>query len=187
MGAKNQHPLISRQNRLKAIEEGKLVYESGTQCKHCETYQKYVKNSQCVSCLKLKTSTRNPEVYSKYIKSDKGQEWLSGYRKTEVYRSTQNRYRRKDYQYNKNWYVNNNLKQNYGLTLEEYNEMLKKQEEKCFICFDSSPNKNLSVDHDHATGAVRKLLCHKCNTALGLLKEDTDIMLRMIDYIKEHK
>lgn len=89
MGTKNQFPIISRQNRLKAIEEGKVTYESGTQCKHCGTKEKYVKNSQCVACLKFKTSKRDPEIYNKYIKSEKGQLWLRNYRKTKAYKNVQ--------------------------------------------------------------------------------------------------
>ena len=92
MGAKNQFPAISRQNRLKAIEEGSATYVSGTTCKHCNTSVKYVKNSSCVECTTVKTKQRDSTVYSKYIKSKKGQEWLSEYRKTTAYKQVQKRW-----------------------------------------------------------------------------------------------
>ena len=68
----NQFPLISRKNRLEAIEQGKLTYESGTICKNCNTKEKYVKNSSCVFCTKQKTLLRDSSIFKKYIESDKG-------------------------------------------------------------------------------------------------------------------
>lgn len=92
---KNQFPAISRQNRLKAIEEGKLTYESGTQCKNCGTFEKYVKNSSCVFCVKKKTLERDPSIFKKYIKSEKGSQWLQGFRKTETYKKVQQTWHKK--------------------------------------------------------------------------------------------
>ena len=68
-----------------------------------------------------------------------------------------------------------NLKRNYGLTIEDYEKMLNKQNNVCWICKTNNPGKNRSyftVDHCHATGVVRGLLCAKCNCALGLLNDD---------------
>jgi hypothetical protein len=45
----------------------------------------------------------------------------------------------------------------------------------------------LVVDHDHDTGAIRKLLCHNCNRALGLFKDNIDVIRRAADYIEEHR
>ena len=76
----------------------------------------------------------------------------------------------------------------YGISLEEYNEMLVKQNYSCAICgmHRSHMKKNMAVDHDHQTGKNRKLLCNKCNTAIGLLKEDIGIIYNMINYLKEN-
>lgn len=183
---KNQFPAISRQNRLKAIEEGKTTYESGTECKNCGTFEKYVKNSSCVACVKTKTYNRDPSISKKYIKSEKGRKWLNDYRKTEVYRDVQNRYVRKDYQKNKDWYVERNLKHNYNLSLDDYKELIESQNNQCYICLKPPKNKMLCVDHNHETGLVRKLLCHGCNTALGLVNENPEVLKNMIKYIEEH-
>ena len=92
MGAKNQFPQISRQNRLKAIEEGSTTYISGTACKHCNTAEKYVKNSSCVECTTIRTKQRDPSVFKKYIKSEKGQLFLKEFRKSSTHKQTQQRW-----------------------------------------------------------------------------------------------
>ena len=63
------------------------------------------------------------------------------------------------------------LLQKYNLTLDQYEKLCKKQKHACFVC-KGPPNGRshyLQVDHDHTTNEVRKLLCHNCNSALGLL------------------
>lgn len=67
------------------------------------------------------------------------------------------------------------LKNNYGISLEQYESMIAEQNEVCFICkqpecyIDKRTGKPraLAVDYDHVTGYVRGLLCHKCNIAIG--------------------
>jgi hypothetical protein len=63
----------------------------------------------------------------------------------------------------------------YGVTWEEYEALLTKQEHCCAICkrppSGTKVNSRLHVDHDHRTGKVRGLLCHSCNLVLGLMKE----------------
>lgn len=63
----------------------------------------------------------------------------------------------------------------YGLTIEQYDEMVIEWGGVCGICFDNPPRNGkeepLVVDHCHLSGEVRGLLCWKCNAALGLLGE----------------
>lgn len=79
------------------------------------------------------------------------------------------------------------LKKKFNITLEQYNEILKKQNNCCDICKKSNLNeiKDLSVDHCHKTNKIRGLLCQNCNTALGLLKEDRQIFENGIKYINK--
>lgn len=78
-------------------------------------------------------------------------------------------------------------KKKYGITLEQYNEMLAQQNNTCAICQEPcTTGMNLAVDHDHTTGKVRALLCKNCNTAIGLLGEDTNRMAKAIEYIQSH-
>lgn len=60
----------------------------------------------------------------------------------------------------------------YGITIEQYNLMLAAQNGVCAICKQPEKNKNLSVDHNHATGKVRALLCEHCNRGLGHFKDN---------------
>lgn len=83
---------------------------------------------------------------------------------------------------------NVDLKHNFGITLDDYNEMLKKQDYKCEVCLrhESEFKRKLSVDHNHTTGKIRGLLCSLCNTALGKLKEDKEVINRLLNYIDKY-
>jgi len=76
------------------------------------------------------------------------------------------------------------LKREYGLTPEAFAAMEKKQGNCCRIC--RTPGK-LVVDHDHSTGRVRDLLCSRCNSGLGFLKDSVPVLKAALLYLKEHK
>ncbi len=76
------------------------------------------------------------------------------------------------------------LKYTYGVTLVEYDEMFESQNGNCAICGLPEINKRLAVDHCHKTGTVRSLLCNRCNTALGMVEENENTLLSMINYIQ---
>lgn len=80
------------------------------------------------------------------------------------------------------------LKREYGITLEQYNDMAKEQDKKCFICevSEDSLSRPLNVDHNHKTNKVRKLLCCNCNTAIGLLKDDPELVLKVKNYLEKY-
>jgi hypothetical protein len=69
----------------------------------------------------------------------------------------------------------------YGITMEEYEKMYKKQKGKCQLC--GKKEKKLKVDHCHSNGQVRGLLCTTCNTGLGHLKDNTSILENAIQYL----
>ena len=76
----------------------------------------------------------------------------------------------------------------YGITLSEYNKMLKEQSLACKICgilASKATHSKLFVDHCHATGAVRGLLCNTCNTALGLLKDSPELCREAANYLEQ--
>ena len=75
----------------------------------------------------------------------------------------------------------NNLKKYYGLTYEEYIQKIESQGNKCAIC--SNIMENAYVDHNHATGQVRDLLCAKCNLCLGTIEKSPYLITSMTDYL----
>lgn len=75
----------------------------------------------------------------------------------------------------------------YGLEPADYARMRDRQHNKCAICErHASHGKELVVDHDHATGAVRSLLCSRCNTALGMMTDNAAHLRRAADYLEQH-
>lgn len=93
-------------------------------------------------------------------------------------------------------YRSMHLKRTYGLTVEEYDQMYQEQKGVCACCGQPETTRTgrtkrtelipaLHVDHCHATGAVRGLLCSGCNTALGSLKEDPDRIKALLKYVEE--
>lgn len=80
---------------------------------------------------------------------------------------------------------NAQLRKNYGITLAEYNAMFAAQNGLCKGCYghQSSLRKSLSVDHNHATGKVRGLLCDRCNVALGMVRDDIQVLNRLAAYL----
>ena len=73
----------------------------------------------------------------------------------------------------------------YGITADEYWAIYEWQDGRCYICQRATGvRKRLSVDHCHATGLVRGLLCTPCNrNVLGHLRDDPDAIQRAIDYL----
>jgi hypothetical protein len=71
-----------------------------------------------------------------------------------------------------------------GMTPEKYDRMLTRQQGACRICGNpASSNKKLCVDHRHATGWVRGLLCFKCNIGLGYFDDSPRRLVRTAMYI----
>ena len=67
-------------------------------------------------------------------------------------------------------------------------QMRIEQDNKCFICNNKFKNdKDCHMDHDHKTNKIRKLLCRKCNSALGYFKEDASVMRNAINYLNKWK
>lgn len=85
------------------------------------------------------------------------------------------------------------LKKQYGISMGDYERMHSRQGGKCAICGRpeetvrrSGEPRQLSVDHDHDTGAVRALLCHKCNAGIGFFRDDASLLREAIKYIERH-
>ena len=82
---------------------------------------------------------------------------------------------------------NSTLKRKFGITLDEYNQMLVNQNFKCACCGTSTPQGKgiFHVDHCHKTGNIRGLLCHLCNTGIGKLGDDLPGLLKAVKYLEK--
>ena len=77
------------------------------------------------------------------------------------------------------------LKHKYGITGEQYAEMLEAQGGVCAICGRECQSRNrLAVDHCHETGKVRGLLCAHCNRALGMLGDSVNVLTAAVRYLE---
>lgn len=82
------------------------------------------------------------------------------------------------------------LRNNYGITIDDYRRMYAEQNGNCAICGKHCPDhgkSGLVVDHCHTNGNVRKLLCAFCNKALGLFFDDTELLDKAKDYLNKHR
>jgi hypothetical protein len=94
----------------------------------------------------------------------------------------------------KNWYKNNptrskhnRLSKAYGISFDEYTELLKKQNNNCAICSCKLlNNKDTCVDHCHTTSIVRGVLCTNCNILLGQAKDSLEILKSAQKYLQKH-
>lgn len=92
------------------------------------------------------------------------------------------------------YHRNRALKQKYGVTVLQVMEMAEAQEHKCALCFrvcgvsERSGYHKLCVDHNHATGEIRGLLCHFCNSLLGRFNDNaaqiTEWAARIAQYLE---
>lgn len=80
-----------------------------------------------------------------------------------------------------------NLKVRYKITEDELNLMLEFYEHKCAICKSEIKGSTAYIDHCHKTNVVRGVLCKKCNSAIGYLKDDIDNLQRAIKYLIDGK
>jgi hypothetical protein len=98
-------------------------------------------------------------------------EWQSTY-----YRENKDRMRRQA------------IARTYGITLEELEELERRSGNRCMVCDATAEEdgRNLCVDHDHDTGKVRGLLCHPCNSAAGLLGDNSKRVEALAAYLVSH-
>ena len=73
----------------------------------------------------------------------------------------------------------------YGISGDEFREIIEKQNGKCPICTNSI-NKNFSVDHEHGTGRIRGIICNNCNLAIGNAGDSPDRLRAMASYLEKN-
>jgi hypothetical protein len=162
-----------------AIRVGSPFYFSGKPCKHGHVAKRDVRY-HCVECeMTLRNTPKQKkkrlDVSKSWYKDNKHREdlKLSRRRRTKKWRD-QNPERSQLHR------VRGKLKR-YGLLLHEYEQLLQEQKNKCAICLEKQ--NNWCIDHNHTTGKVRGLLCHKCNIALGFINDDPKRAQRAAKYL----
>ncbi len=113
------------------------------------------KNSECKACGKLKCDRLRRNGYMRVY----GKKWRK-----------KNKHRNLGYQ----------RKYNYGVTEQQIKIIENKQKYRCVLCHKKC---KLFVDHNHKTNKIRGLLCRQCNLALGLIKDNPKIALRIVEYL----
>lgn len=89
-----------------------------------------------------------------------------------------------------NKFDHDRLTKTYGISLEQYKAMVEEHDGKCGICGEEGfelvkgQRLKLVIDHCHATGRVRGLLCHNCNRGIGLLQDSIDNIRAAIRYLE---
>lgn len=91
------------------------------------------------------------------------------------------------------FYWEKNLRDHFGITVEQYQKMLDEQNGCCAVCglaeTEIHPKSNrvrrLAVDHCHDTGRIRGLLCNRCNRAIGLFRDSADVIRGAIAYLEK--
>ena len=79
------------------------------------------------------------------------------------------------------------LKNKYGLSITEFDDLLLSQNNRCPICgqpLDLQNPFNICIDHSHLTGIVRGILCRNCNLAIGLLRDNPEYLRNAIKYLE---
>lgn len=95
------------------------------------------------------------------------------------------------YRKNKDKAKNSRLVSAYGITLQEYEGVIAKQNNRCLICGVKFKTKKVGpdspvVDHCHSTGRVRGILCNECNRGLGYFRDSPQALRQAANYLEEN-
>lgn len=103
------------------------------------------------------------------------------HRQTAAWRASVARYRQSAKYRAVNWRAKI---RKHGLSVEQFERLLSDQGGGCALCGGRNADRRLAIDHDHETGRIRGLLCSRCNTALGLLRDSVDLLTRAVAYLR---
>lgn len=164
----------------------------GKNCIETDESGDKILKKRCLKCGKLKSINQFYERPRKKFGSEANCKDCCRRKKAENYQKNPEIMKKRQKEYTKAKPITvraNYLKNKFGITIEEYEKMLKKQNGACAICKKPETTickgtlRRLSVDHCHKTGRIRGLLCNRCNTSLGRINEDIDILKASIVYL----
>lgn len=151
-------------------------------CSKCDVNERSISsNSYCSACVKIVNQSYRSN-HKEEIAEKQRQYFQTNKAAIKIRRST----------YDKNW----NWKR-YGIinkdgsafTTVDFDRAYQVQQGKCLGCtvHQSELRQVLHPDHDHSTGFFRGLLCEHCNRALGLLRDDVNTLINLVDYLNKSK
>ena len=148
------------------------------------------KNKEKIAAQQKEYREKNKEAIKEYREKNKEQIAAQQKKYNEKNKEQKAAYDKEYNEKNKEKIAASRRKRAYGLLPEDYDDMLKKQNNKCKIClveFDELiPNQKINVDHYHTTNQVRGLLCSLCNRGLGHFKDNTERLTKAINYLQEN-
>lgn len=71
----------------------------------------------------------------------------------------------------------------YGVSKEQFDNMIAAQENQCAICSQPNAKRALCIDHDHKTGEIRGLLCDPCNKGIGFFNDRPELLIAASEYL----
>ncbi len=124
--------------------------------------------NQCRECVNA--------YYREWSKTEKAR--IKTRRASEKYRQTEHGKRRRR---------SATLQSDHGISIEQFEQMLEQQNNECSICGKNFTVAVLkpSVDHCHASGRIRGLLCQPCNVGLGWFRDDTEALTKAVEYLEQ--
>lgn len=151
-------------------------------------------NKKCIKCLETKNNT---EFFRDKYQIDGRVSTCKKCRKDyykEHYIKNKEKYIKNQAEYKKNNIEKYKLYHNkyvmnkrFGISIETYTEMFNRQNGVCAICnLKEKSSKRMAIDHCHKTGKIRGLLCSWCNRAIGLLKDDVNLLKNSITYLTKN-
>lgn len=156
-----------------------------------EFYSKHGQCKACVRAIRKQYRIDHREELSAKAKSPQGRSYSRDYmrrrRLDPAYRQKKKQWAAEAKRRNPFYWKDYSLRKQYGISLLEYNLLLKRQNGVCAICLRperSDRYKHFSVDHDHVTGKVRGLLCSGCNRAIGIMGDDAVRLRRASEYLE---
>ncbi len=162
-----------RQINKACVRCGKNPSEKdGTTCKSCRT----IRNKRCTEFRKVNVQ------YKKYQKKYNDSYYQEN---QQILKDKSKKYRKE----NPKWVRNTNIKNSYGISLNEYERKLIEQANKCAICRKEhvdEKGKRLHIDHNHKNNKIRGLLCQHCNNGLGCFKDDIVFLKSAILYLRKY-
>lgn len=146
--------------RKEAAAKGLKHYYNGVPCPRGHLGNRYVRYGQCLQCLA-------EDVKAKYKKNP--EYWVEWRHK------------------NLDKCKSADIKRKFGITLVEFEAMMAAQNGICLICeveFWTLNIRDVAIDHDHVTGKLRGILCRKCNTGIGMMNDDVNVVKRAVKYLE---